>query len=192
MKKLKRYKLFLESLQDDFKNTIKNINGDKINSGYQADKFIKALSDKKSKQEFMYRFSDGENVIDLIEEFVDKCQLSDEDQFRFRALVMSVRLDEIKTKYDEGDIKAGAELIMIAEKYGVDKTMKYLTEQIESIPGLTPDRLIDLMQVTIDWLQKNDVLINWAYQREQNANLKNIEACKMLIDRLREFSSDKY
>jgi hemerythrin-like domain-containing protein len=190
MKKLKNYKLFLESLQDDFNNTIKNLNGDKVNSGYQADKFVKALSDVKSKQEFMYRVSDGEDVIDLIEEFVDKCQLSDEDQFGFRATVMAIRLDEIKTKYEEGDRKAGTELVMIAANDGVDKTMKYLTEQMEKRPEITPDRVIDLIQVAVDWLQENDVLINWTYQRDQNANAKKIEAGKILMDRLREFTGE--
>ena len=170
MRKIKNFKLFLESLKDDFNNTIKGLNGDKINSGYQADKFLKALSDDKSKQEFMYRVSDGENVIDLIEEFVDKCQLSNEDQFGFRALVMSVRLDEIRSKYDEGDRNAGTELVSIAEKEGVDKTMKYLTDQMEKRPEITPDRVIDLIQVSVDWLQENEILINWTYQRDQNAN----------------------
>jgi hypothetical protein len=188
MRKLKNYKLFLESLQDDFNDSVKKMN--KLQK--QTTDFLNSLTSDKDKQEFMYRVSDGEDVIDLIEEFVDKCELSDEDQFGFRATVMSNRLDDIKTKYDEGDRNAGTELVMIAANDGVDKTMKYLTDQMESRPEITPDRVIDLIQVAVDWLQENDVLINWTYQREQNANLKKIEAGKMLIDRLREFSGDQY
>jgi hypothetical protein len=188
MKKLKSFKLFLESLQDDFNDTVKGLNAD----GDKANRFVKALTDYKDKQEFMYRVSDGENVIDLIEEFVDKCNLSDENQFEFRVIVMSNRLDEIKSKYDEGDRMAGTELVMIAAKDGVDITMKYLAIQMEKRPEITPDRVIDLIQVSIDWLQENEDLMNWVYQRKQNANLKKIEAGKILIDRLREFSGEQY
>lgn len=188
MKKIKNFKLFLESLQDDFNDTVKVLNID----GNKATGFVKALTNDKDKQEFMYRVSDGEDFIDLIEEFVDKCNLSDEHQFEFRALVMGDRIKSISTKYDEDDRKAGTELVVIAAEGGVDKTMKYLIDQMEKRPEITPDRVIDLIQVSIDWLQENEELINWTYQREQNANLKKIEAGKMLIDRLREFSGEQY
>lgn len=186
MIRIKNYKLFLESLKDDFDNVIKTLGDNKDD----ANNFLKSLTDDKDKQEFMYRISDGENIIDLIEEFVDKCQLSDKNQFRFRTLVMSVRLDEIKSKYNEDDRNAGTKLVMIAEKDGIDKTMSSLEMEIERRPEITPDRIIDLIQTSIDWLQENEELINWAYQRDENTNQKKIEAGKILIDRLREFSGD--
>ena len=138
----------------------------------------------------MYRISDGEGLVDLIEEFVDKCNLSDSHQFQFRSYVMFKRLEDIKSKYDEGDRNAGTELVSIAAKDGVDKTMKYLEQQIEKRPDITPDRIIELIQTSIDWLQENEVLIKWTYQRDQNANAKMIEAGKILIDRLKEFIGD--
>lgn len=70
------------------------------------------------------------------------------------------------------------------------KTMNYLINQMEKNPHITPDIVIDLIQVSINWLQENDDLINWTYQKEQNTNAKKIEAGKILIDRLREFSGD--
>lgn len=186
MRNLKTFKLFIESLQDDFDNSVKDLENKK-----DAEEFANALNNNE-KQEFMYRLSDGEDLIDLIEEFVDKYNFSDENQFNFRALVMNNRLKDIKSKYDEGDRLAGTDLVMIAEKEGVDKTMNYLITQMDKNPHITPDRVIDLIQVSINWLQENDELINWTYQREQNANSEKIEAGKILIDRLREFSGDEY
>lgn len=182
---IKRYKKFNESLVDDFNN---HLNNTPKNLKKSSEEFLGAIKDDKYKSEFMYRVSDGEDIIDLIEEFVDKCNLDDESQFRFRSLVFSNRLKELSIKYDEGDRKAGLDLVQLAERDGVDLTTKYLIGYIEKIPQVTVDRVIDLIQVALGWLEENEKLINWTYQRNQNTNLKKIESGKYLIKALKEIS----
>lgn len=184
MKYLKR---FNEGLDDDFNQFVKDKSGDTYNTGYQVTKFVKVLKDPKEKTEFKYRLTDGEDAIDLIEEFVDKVKLSDSDQFNFRALVMHKRLEEIESKYNEGDLKAGKELIGLVTSNGLNVVMKYLTEQMESNEVITPERVIELVQVAIDCLEENNEILNWAYQRTSwNPNAKTINSGKELIEKLRE------
>lgn len=184
MKYLKR---FNEGLDDDFNQFVKNKSGDVYNTGYQVTKFVKALKDPKEKTEFKYRLTDGEDAIDLIEEFVDKVKLSDSDQFNFRALVMQKRLEEIESKYNEGDLKAGKELIGLITSNGLNVVMKYLTEQMKSNKVITPERVIELVQVAIDCLEENNEILNWTYQRTSwNPNAKTINSGKELIEKLRE------
>lgn len=189
MKYLKR---FNEGLDDDFNQFVKDKSGDTYNIGYQVTKFVKALKDNKEKTEFKYRLTDGEDAIDLIEEFVDKVKLSDSDQFNFRALVMHKRLEEIESKYNEGDLKAGKELIGLITSNGVNAVMKYLTEQMNSNKVITPERVIELVQVAIDCLEDNNGILNWTYQRTSwNPNAKTINAGKELIEKLKELGGQE-
>jgi hypothetical protein len=189
MKYLKR---FNEGLDDDFNQFVKGKSGDTYNTGYQVTKFVKALTDNKLKTEFKYRLTDGEDAIDLIEEFVDKVTLSDSDQFNFRSLVMHKRLEEIESKYNEGDLKAGKELIGIAIGNGIDPLMVYLIGQMKENKVITPDRVIELIQVAIDCLEENNKLISWTYQRESwNPNAKSINAGKELIEELKKLENNE-
>ena len=189
MKYLKR---FNEGLDDDFNQFVKDKSGDTYNTGYQVTKFVKALTDNKLKTEFKYRLTDGEDAIDLIEEFVDKVTLSDSDQFNFRALVMHKRLEEIESKYNEGDLKAGKELIGLAIGNGIDPLMVYLIGQMKENKVITPDRVIELIQVAIDCLEENNKLISWTYQRESwNPNAKSINAGKELIEELKKLENNE-
>lgn len=189
MKYLKR---FNEGLDDDFNQFVKDKSGDTYNTGYQVTKFVKALTDNKLKIEFKYRLTDGEDAIDLIEEFVDKVTLSDSDQFNFRALVMHKRLEEIESKYNEGDLKAGKELIGLALGNGIDPLMVYLIGQMKENKMITPDRVIELLQVAIDCLEENNKLISWTYQRESwNPNAKSINAGKELIEELKKLENNE-
>ena len=189
MKYLKR---FNEGLDDDFNQFVKDKSGDTYNTGYQVTKFVKALTDNKLKTEFKYRLTDGEDAIDLIEEFVDKVTLSDSDQFNFRALVMHKRLEEIESKYNEGDLKAGKELIGLAIGNGIDPLMVYLIGQMKENKVITPDRVIELLQVAIDCLEENNKLISWTYQRESwNPNAKSINAGKELIEELKKLENNE-
>ena len=189
MKYLKR---FNEGLDDDFNQFVKDKSGDTYNTGYQVTKFVKALTDNKLKTEFKYRLTDGEDAIDLIEEFVDKVILSDSDQFNFRSLVMHKRLEEIESKYNEGDLKAGKELIVLAIGNGIDSLMVYLIGQMKENKVITPDRVIELLQVAIDCLEENNKLISWTYQRESwNPNAKSINAGKELIEELKKLENNE-
>jgi hypothetical protein len=189
MKYLKR---FNEGLDDDFNQFVKDKSGDTYNTGYQVTKFVKALTDNKLKTEFKYRLTDGEDAIDLIEEFVDKVTLSDSDQFNFRSLVMHKRLEEIESKYNEGDLKAGKELIVLAIGNGIDSLMVYLIGQMKENKVITPDRVIELLQVAIDCLEENNKLISWTYQRESwNPNAKSINAGKELIEELKKLENNE-
>jgi len=189
MKYLKR---FNEGLDDDFNQFVKDKSGDTYNTGYQVTKFVKALTDNKLKTEFKYRLTDGEDAIDLIEEFVDKVILSDSDQFNFRSLVMHKRLEEIESKYNEGDLKAGKELIGLAIGNGIDPLMVYLIGQMKENKVITPDRVIELIQVAIDCLEENNKLISWTYQRESwNPNAKSINAGKELIEELKKLENNE-
>jgi hypothetical protein len=189
MKYLKR---FNEGLDDDFNQFVKDKSGDTYNTGYQVTKFVKALTDNKLKTEFKYRLTDGEDAIDLIEEFVDKVTLSDSDQFNFRSLVMHKRLEEIESKYNEGDLKAGKELIGVAIGNGINPLMVYLIGQMKENKVITPDRVIELIQVAIDCLEENNKLINWTYQRESwNPNAKSINAGKELIEELKKLENNE-
>ena len=189
MKYLKR---FNEGLDDDFNQFVKDKSGDTYNTGYQVTKFVKALTDNKLKTEFKYRLTDGEDAIDLIEEFVDKVTLSDSDQFNFRSLVMHKRLEEIESKYNEGDLKAGKELIGLAIGNGIDPLMVYLIGQMKENKVITPDRVIELIQVAIDCLEENNKLISWTYQRESwNPNAKSINAGKELIEELKKLENNE-
>ena len=189
MKYLKR---FNEGLDDDFNQFVKDKSGDTYNTGYQVTKFVKALTDNKLKTEFKYRLTDGEDAIDLIEEFVDKVTLSDSDQFNFRLLVMHKRLEEIESKYNEGDLKAGKELIGLAIGNGIDPLMVYLIGQMKENKVITPDRVIELLQVAIDCLEENNKLISWTYQRESwNPNAKSINAGKELIEELKKLENNE-
>lgn len=189
MKYLKR---FNEGLDDDFNQYVKDKNGDTYNTGYQVEKFVKALTDNKLKTEFKYRLTDGEDAIDLIEEFVDKVQLSDSDQFNFRTLVMHKRLGEIESRYNEGDLKAGKELIGLALGNGIDPLMVYLIGQMKENKVITPDRVIELLQVAVDCLEENNKLISWTYQRDAwNPNAKSINAGKELIEELKKLENNE-
>jgi hypothetical protein len=185
--KIKNYKLFLESLQDDFNDTVKKMSSD-ISS--KSNDFLKALTNDIDKKEFMYRVSDGEDVIDLIEEFTDNGKLSKQDQFTFRTMLMGDKLDRIKDKYNENDVNAGIDLIEVVINNGVDKILSNLTKQMETRSEITPDRLIKLVQVSINMLQENEDVIDWAYQRKSNLNNKKIEAGKILIEKLRELNDE--
>ena len=194
MKYLKR---FNEGLDDDFNQYVKDKNGDTwkdvtYNTGYQVTQFVKALTDNKLKTEFKYRLTDGEDAIDLIEEFVDKVQLSDSDQFNFRTLVMHKRLGEIESRYNEGDLKAGKELIGLALGNGIDPLMVYLIGQMKENKVITPDRVIELLQVAVDCLEENNKLISWTYQRDAwNPNAKSINAGKELIEELKKLENNE-
>jgi hypothetical protein len=189
MKYLKR---FNEGLDDDFNQFVKDKSGDTYNTGYQVTKFVKALKDPKEKTEFKYRLTDGEDAIDLIEEFVDKVKISDSEQFNFRALVMHKRLEEIESKYNEGDLKAGKELIGLVTSNGLNAVMKYLTEQMKSNKVITPERVIELVQVAIDCLEENNELLNWTYQRTAwNPNAKSVNAGKELIEELKKLENNE-
>jgi hypothetical protein len=98
--RIKKYKLFKESLEDDFKLKLNGISNDVIKKG-KLDLFLSNLPDE-SKSEFMYRLSDGEDVISLIEEFLNKLELDNATQMEFRTIVFIKRIDEIQ---DESNYK---------------------------------------------------------------------------------------
>jgi hypothetical protein len=105
---------------------------------------------------------------------------------------MHKRLEEIESKYNEGDLKAGKELIGLALGNGIDPLMVYLIGQMKENKVITPERVIELIQVAIDCLEENNKLISWTYQRESwNPNAKSINAGKELIEELKKLENNE-
>jgi len=187
MKNIKNFKLFIESLSDDFKSTIKsyNANPDKYNIGYQADQFAKALP-KSNKQEFMYRVSDGEDILSIIEDMVDKCDLSDEDQFKFRVLVMDNKLEKLKSEYNMQALQVAFQAIIGTIEMGFDDSVEDLKKHIEEGENVEPEQIITILEDAVEYLTKAQVLANWAYERPMwNPNEEKIEVGNRLIDFLK-------
>jgi hypothetical protein len=96
MKKIKSYQLFIESLEDDFHSYLqKTPSDDKYNLVHQIQKFVKFLTDKSLQLEFKYRLTDGEDGLELIEEFLDRANLPEDIDNDFRMLLLQKKIEEI-------------------------------------------------------------------------------------------------
>ena len=183
MKHLKPFQLF-ESLSDDFSVKISELDEffgtDDEKLGQQVKQFSDLLGDKL-KNEFVYRVTGDEDVIDLIEEFIDKVKLDDENDFKFRVLVMGNRIEILKETKG-----IGVDLIVNTETYGSDNTISWLKKNLKD--GFDSGSIIELVRDGIEYLKKTQELFNWTYQREQNVNEKKIKAGEELIERLGELS----
>lgn len=183
MKKIMSYKLFLESLESDFEQTISHEEG-KYNLKYQATLFRNSLPKKDLQQEFMYRVSDGEDIIDLIEEFVDKAEIPND--FDFRALVMDKRISELKSKQEQKSFETFEKIISETEKVGVEKSIEQLKGAIDK--GADPESIIVLIEDGITYLIDSQPIMRWAYNRQDwNPNEKKIIIANQLVDFLREY-----
>ena len=179
MKYLKSYKIF-ETLASEFKFKTDNLKDDQFKSGYQAQKMSKLL-DKKLKQEFMYRVTDGEDVFKLIEEFVDRSPLDDESQFTFRGLICHLKLKEL-----EKEKTPGVDLIVHAERNGVESAMSIIKDGMKrkSDDEDYIEKVIDMIKSGIDYLEKTQKIFDWTYQRNQNINQSRIKVAKELIEKV--------
>lgn len=185
MKYLDSYKIF-ETLTSEFNAKVNSLisnrtsNDDKLNSGYQAKKMTKLL-DSKLKQEFMYRVTDGEDIFKLIEEFVDRTALDPESQFTFRGLICHLKLKEL-----EKEKTPGIDLIVYAERNGIDKAVDLIKngmkEKFEKDEEYG-EKVIDMIQSGIDYLEKTQKIFNWTFQRDQNINTERVELAKELIEK---------
>ena len=149
MKKIKSYKLFIESLEDDFHSYLqKTPSDDKYNLVHQIQKFVKFLTDKSLQLEFKYRLTDGEDGLELIEEFLDRANLPEDIDNDFRMLLLQKKIEEISNSYDKEGIKSGSDLIDLAVKSGVDMTLDYMMKEMERNEVIKPERVILLINDT--------------------------------------------
>ena len=174
---MKYLKKFNESLDDDFDKVIKDKN-DKNHDN--AKKFIDCLTDTKLKSEFKYRLTDGEDVLDLIGEFVDKAKLSDQEQFEFRVLVMGKKIEDSKTKYDSDILDMGLDMLHFIEKN--DRT-----EIARFILNFDKENIIDILNTLINYLKDNNYILNWTYERpDWNPNNNKINKVKEFIAKIKD------
>ena len=132
MKHIIEYKQF-ENLASDFKEKADGLDTHDANNGYQAKKFCDLLTGNL-KEEFMYRFTDGEMCLDLIEEFVDRVDLGDYD-FHFRSLIASNKIKDMQQETGRGSLDLFHfiidDLIVRSSRMGSDKTIAFLQDNFK-------------------------------------------------------------
>lgn len=191
MKKIKSYKLFIESLEDDFHSYLqKTPSDDKYNLVHQIQKFVKFLTDKSLQAEFKYRLTDGEDGLELIEEFLDRANLPEDIDNDFRMLLLQKKIEEISNSYDKEGIKAGSDLIDLAVKSGVDMTIDYMMKEMEKSEAITPERVILLINDTIKYLEEINSAYDWAYQGKRSLDGRRIKLAKEIISRLEDLGHE--
>ncbi len=191
MKKIKSYQLFIESLEDDFHNYLqKTPSDDKYNLVYKVQKFVKFLTDKNLQAEFKYRLTDGEDGLELIEEFLDRAKLPEDIDNDFRMLVLHKKIEEISNSYDKEAIQAGTDLIDLAVKSGVNMTMDQMMKEMEKSEAITPERLILLINDTIKYLEEVNTAYDWAYKGKRSLDGRRIKLAKELISRLEDLGHE--
>jgi hypothetical protein len=191
MKKIKSYKLFIESLEDDFHSYLqKTPSDDKYNLVHQIQKFVKFLTDKSLQLEFKYRLTDGEDGLELIEEFLDRANLPEDIDNDFRMLLLQKKIEEISNSYDKEGIKAGSDLIDLAVKSGVDMTLDYIVKEMEKSETITPERVVLLINDTIKYLEEINSAYDWAYQGKRSLDGRRIKLAKEIISRLEDLGHE--
>ena len=191
MKKIKSYQLFIESLEDDFHSYLqKTPSDDKYNLVHQIQKFVKFLTDKSLQAEFKYRLTDGEDGLELIEEFLDRANLPEDIDNDFRMLLLQKKIEEISNSYDKEGIKAGSDLIDLAVKSGVDMTLDYMMKEMEKSEQITPERVILLINDTIKYLEEINSAYDWAYKGKRSLDDRRIKLAKEIISRLEDLGHE--
>ena len=191
MKKIKSYQLFIESLEDDFHSYLqKTPSDDKYNLVHQIQKFVKFLTDKSLQAEFKYRLTDGEDGLELIEEFLDRSNLPEDIDNDFRMLLLQKKIEEISNSYDKEGIKAGSDLIDLAVKSGVDMTLDYMMKEMEKSEQITPERVILLINDTIKYLEEINSAYDWAYKGKRSLDDRRIKLAKEIISRLEDLGHE--
>jgi hypothetical protein len=191
MKKIKSYKLFIESLEDDFHSYLqKTPSDDKYNLVHQIQKFVKFLTDKSLQLEFKYRLTDGEDGLELIEEFLDRANLPEDIDNDFRMLLLQKKIEEISNSYDKEGIKSGSDLIDLAVKSGVDMTLDYMMKEMERNEVITPERVILLINDTIKYLEEINSAYDWAYKGKRSLDGRRIKLAKEIISRLEDLGHE--
>lgn len=169
--------MFLESLKDDFAKSLEDKEGGEYNLKHKAILFNSQLPTNQLQDEFMYRVSDGEDIIDLIEEFSERTEVD----FSFRALVMDKRLKQIKSKFDSKALDTFMNIIAETEKIGIDDSIEQLKQAIDK--GADPDEIKTLMEDGITYLIDSQEYVRWAHQKPNwNPNEKKITLANQLID----------
>ena len=191
MKKIKSYQLFIESLEDDYHSYLqKTPSDDKYNLVHQIQKFVKFLTDKSLQAEFKYRLTDGEDGLELIEEFLDRANLPEDIDNDFRMLLLQKKIEEISNSYDKEGIKAGSDLIDLAVKSGVDMTLDYMMKEMEKSEQITPERVILLINDTIKYLEEINSAYDWAYKGKRSLDDRRIKLAKEIISRLEDLGHE--
>ena len=191
MKKITSYQLFIESLEDDFHSYLqKTPSDDKYNLVHQIQKFVKFLTDKSLQAEFKYRLTDGEDGLELIEEFLDRSNLPEDIDNDFRMLLLQKKIEEISNSYDKEGIKSGSDLIDLAVKSGVDMTLDYMMKEMERNEVITPERVILLINDTIKYLEEINSAYDWAYKGKRSLDDRRIKLAKEIISRLEDLGHE--
>lgn len=191
MKKIKSYQLFIESLEDDFHSYLqKTPSDDKYNLVHQIQKFVKFLTDKSLQAEFKYRLTDGEDGLELIEEFLDRANLPEDIDNDFRMLLLQKKIEEISNSYDKEGIKSGSDLIDLAVKSGVDMTLDYMMKEMERNEVITPERVKLLINDTIKYLEEINSAYDWAYKGKRSLDDRRIKLAKEIISRLEDLGHE--
>lgn len=191
MKKIKSYQLFIESLEDDFHSYLqKTPSDDKYNLVHQIQKFVKFLTDKSLQSEFKYRLTDGEDGLELIEEFLDRANLPEDIDNDFRMLLLHKKIEDISNSYDKEGIKSGSDLIDLAVKSGVDITLDYMMKEMERNEVITPERVILLINDTIKYLEEINSAYDWAYKGKRPLYDRRIKLAKEIISRLEDLGHE--
>lgn len=171
MKKIKNFKLFVESLVDDFKSYIEKDNDIKS----KAESFVNALPEDK-KSEFMYRVSDGEDILELIDEFLDKYNVSDKD--KFKKMVIEKKIKNLQSKYNMKNLNFTIEALEegLKDFDGIIDDFKKELESEQNVIGV-----INLFETSIDYLEKEQKLL------KSNKNESKIEVANKIIDFLKDY-----
>ena len=192
MKKIWSYKLFIESLEDDFKNTINDYDSnDELNIGREAERFLAVLPEK-SKSEFMYRVSDDEDIFELIEEFLERGNIDSNSANNFWNLIKFHKTKQLNMNTKTDAIQSGNSLINLSIEHGVDTTIDQIIKNLSE--DITVDVIIDILEESIKWLESELEIEEW-YNKKTNFKdgfeeiiRERIESGKNLVKILREQS----
>lgn len=179
--RIKNFKLFNESLKDEFDKFTDD------NLGNKAKYFIEVLPEDK-KSEFMYRVTDGEDVLDLMEEFIKKCKLNADNQFEFRLPIFNKKIEDLKNEYDvEGKLSNILRTIEEAS-HDFEDVIKIMNKERLSVEDneFVMDQVIGFFEEAIEYLDKSQKLESWLHERENwYPNKNKIDIAKKIIARLR-------
>lgn len=184
-----KHLLLFEDLESDFLSRLETLPKSKYNLKYQCTSFLNGLPNKELKNEFMYRIGDGEDVFQLLREFLDRKELSKNpmDFYPYRIIVLDHEINNLK-KQNEREINTGIELLdhAILGKEKLKEVVDDINSYIEE-DAIDPSAIKEVLNNTIDFLKKMDSLYMWAYRETSSANVRKINAAREILDSLISF-----
>ncbi len=184
-----KHLLLFEDLESDFLARLEELPQTKYNLKYQCTKFLNELPTQELKSEFMYRVGDGEDVVKLFRDMLDRKELSQKQTtfYPYRIIVLDYELNNLKSE-NEREIKVGMDLLehAILGQEKLKEVVDQLNYHIEE-SEIDPTDVKEILNGTINFLKNMDSLYDWAYGETSSANVKKIRAAKDILRSLKSF-----